>query len=427
MTSRLRIIVTGLIAQHPTLGGVAWDYLQYVLGLARLGHDVYYIEDSGQWPYKTKGGPAREDWIAHDCSANVDHLAGIMERYGLHDRWAYHFPVRSRWYGLSRTQRRDVLASAELLINVSGTLKRPSDYREIPRLVYIDSDPVFTQVKLKLPRGQLKFQKRVEAHDLYFSFGERPSAEVPETGHQWRPTRQPIVLSEWRPSSPRGDFFTTVMSWTSYRPLRFAGRSYTQKDAEFLRFLDLPRRVAPTRLEVALGGIQHVDWETKEGLPDEAHSWLPDEKEWTPRELLAHAGFGVVDPMEQCSTLDRYRDFVESSKAEWTVAKGGYVVGQSGWFSCRSACYLAAGRPVVVQDTGLESVLPLGEGILAFTSPGEAAAAIREVEGNYGRHARSARAIAEEYFDSGSVLSRLIEEAMASDVGCTAAVGSAGD
>src|SRR5215470_17560355 len=175
MTSQLRIIVTGLIAQHPALGGVTWDYLQYVLGLARLGHDVYYFEDSGQWPYNLDGGPSGNDWIAYDPTPNVAYLAKVMARYGLEERWAYRFPIEPRWFGLSHKKRRDVLKSAELLINVSGTLKRPSDYRQVRRLAYIDSDPVFTQVKLKLARGQVKFRKRVNAHDVYFSFGERLS------------------------------------------------------------------------------------------------------------------------------------------------------------------------------------------------------------------------------------------------------------
>src|SRR5215831_15159440 len=219
MTSRLRIIVTGLIAQHPSLGGVTWDYLQYVLGLARLGHDVYYFEDSGQWPYTLDGGLSGNDWIAYDPTPNVAYLAKIMTRYGLEERWAYRFPIKPCWFGLSHQKRREVLQTAELLINMCGTLKRSQDYRQGHRLVYIDSDPVFTQVKLKLSRGQIKFRKQLEAHDVHFSFGEHFSQHVPATGHRWRPTRQPIVLSEWRPSMPQRDVFTTVMNWTSYKPL----------------------------------------------------------------------------------------------------------------------------------------------------------------------------------------------------------------
>lgn len=386
MTSQHRIIVTGLIAQYP-LGGVTWDYFQYVLGLARLGHDVYYLEDTGQWPYNPiEGGTAK------DCAFNVDYLAELMARFGLADRWAYRFPWQSQWFGLSDQKRMEIIQSADLLINVSGTLQNPWDYRQVGRLVYIDSDPVFTQIKLA--RGQADFQKMVDAHDIHFTFGEAFSEDVPMTGHRWHPTRQPVVLSEWRPSMPWRNVFTTVMNWTSYKDVIYNERTYGQKDVEFKRFLNLPCMVAPTALEAAIN-----EGKTRR----------------TPRDLLTYKGWRVVDPTEVCPDFDSYRAYVESSKAEWSVAKNGYVVGQPGWFSCRSACYLAAGRPVVVQETGFSKVLPTGEGLLAFTTLEEAAAAIREVEGNYTRHAKAARAFAEEYFDSDKVLSHLIDEAMSAD------------
>jgi hypothetical protein len=399
VTESLRIVVTGLIAQHPTLGGVGWDYVQYPVGLSRLGHDVYYLEDSGEWPYSSTGGPAKEDWIAWDPAPNVRHLDDVMRRFGLEDRWMYRFPTKPRWYGVSHRKRREILTTADLLINVSGTLRRPLEYRAIPRLAYVDSDPVFTQVKLRLSRGQLKFQRRVAGHDVHFSFGERLGPGVPPTAFEWIATRQPVVLSEWRPRNDHREAFTTVMSWTSYRPLRFGGVSYAQKDVEFARFADLPSRVGGARFEVALGGTRHVRWQAN-GRAGE------------PRDVLRRLGWSVVDPNRACVGLDGYRSFLESSKGEWSVAKNGYVKGQPGWFSCRSACYLAAGRPVVVQDTGFRDVLPTGEGILAFTTPDEAADAIREVDGRYARHSRAARELAEEYFDSRKVLTRLVEEAV---------------
>ncbi len=232
MTS-LRIVVTGLIAQHPRLGGVAWDYIQFSAGLARLGHDVYYLEDSGEWPYTLDGGDTKESWIAHDPTPNVGHLASVMERFGLGDRWLYRFPIKPRWYGLPHRKRREVLASADLLVNVSGTLVRPWEYRHIPTLAYVDTDPGFTQVQLAMPRGQKSFQARVAAHDVFFSVGER----IPETpladGIDWRPTKHPILLSEWSRDVETRDVFTTVMSWTSYKPLRHAGRSFGQKDVDW--------------------------------------------------------------------------------------------------------------------------------------------------------------------------------------------------
>jgi hypothetical protein len=181
------------------------------------------------------------------------------------------------------------------------------------------------------------------------------------------------------------------MNWTSYNPVVYNGQTYGQKDVEFLRFLELPEMVAPIRLEIAVN-----EGKTRR----------------TPHALLAHKGWHVVDPEVVCPDLDGYRQYVESSQAEWSVAKNGYVIGQPGWFSCRSACYLAAGRPVVVQDTGFSAVLPVGEGLLPFTTVEEAVAAIQDVEADYARHAGAARAIAETYFDSEKVLTRLLDEAL---------------
>jgi hypothetical protein len=387
MGSRLRIIVTGLLAQYP-LGGVTWDYGQYVLGLARLGHDVYYLEDTGQWPYNPVEGS-----VSGDCRYSLEYLARVMSRFGLDNKWAYHFldPWRggSQWFGLSDGERKEVVASADLLINISCSLRRCEDYRQVRRLACIDSDPVFTQVKLL--RGQEDFRRQIDAHDVHFSFGECLSEVGPATGHRWRATRQPIVLSEWRPSTPRRHVFTTIMNWKSYNPVTHAGRTYGQKDVEFMRFLDLPGMVAPTVLEIAAsaGRARRL-----------------------PSDLLIQKGWRVVDPAEASADFESYRRYIESSMAEWSVAKNGYVIGQPGWFSCRSACYLAAGRPVVVQDTGFASILPVGEGILPFTTAEEAAAAVRAVESDYARHAKAARGIAEAWFGSDRVLTRLIEEAL---------------
>jgi hypothetical protein len=378
----VRVIVTGLIAQYP-LGGVTWDYLQYVLGLSALGHDVFYVEDTGQWPYNPQ-----EDGLAKTCDYNVGYLADVMARFGLKDRWAYRFPWQDQWFGLSDRRRREVIATADLLVNVSGTLACPQEYRAASRLAYVDSDPVFTQVKLA--RGQQDLRSIVDAHDVHFSFGECLPANVPETGHRWIPTRQPVVLSEWMSGNSTRDAFTTIMNWTSYNPIEFSGCTYGQKDVEFQRFMDLPKAVAPTMLELAVNS---------------------GKTRRTPRALLAHRGWRVVEPNVVCPDLDSYRNYISTSKAEWSVAKNGYVVGQSGWFSCRSACYLAAGRPVVVQDTGFSSVLPVGEGILPFTTLDEATTGIQSVESDYGRHSRAAREIAEAYFDSAKVLNRLIEDA----------------
>jgi hypothetical protein len=413
MRSSLRIIVTGLITQHPFLGGITWHYLQYVLGLAHLGHDVYYFEDSGEFPYNLDGGGSGTNSIANNCTYNVGYLAKIMARFGFENKWAYHFPLKSEWFGLSDKQRQTIIHSADLLINVSGTLEHPKNYRHIPHLIYIDTDPVVTQIKIALGRAQ--FLERVETHDSHLSFGESLAEDVPVNGWRWRPTRQPIVLSEWRPFTPRRESFTTIMNWASNPPLVYSGGTYGQKDIEFRRFLELPSQVAPVAMEVALNRAQYLKWQAKGEalpLPPGPGELVGDKTNRTPGALVTYAGWRVVDAIKACGDLDSYRHYIESSKAEWSVAKNAYVLGRPGWFSERSACYLAAGRPVVVQDTGFAGVLPVGEGILSFKTVQEAIAAIHEVETNYARHAQAARAIAETYFASDKVLTRLIEEAM---------------
>jgi glycosyltransferase involved in cell wall biosynthesis len=385
----MRIVVSGLIAQYP-IGGVTWDYLQYLLGLAALGHDVFYLEDSDQWPYN----PVERRGSATGAAYNVEYLARVMAQHGLSERWAYHFlgwssgePYPERWYGLAEERRREVVRSADLVVNVSSGIGVPERYRGGPRLVYVDTDPVFTQIRAVQDES---FRAHLDAHDAHFTYGEVRSDLVPETGHVWRPLRKPIALSEWRPAAPRREVFTTVMNWTSYGDVTWRGRSYGQKDAEFLRFLELPGRVAPNILELAIGS----------GLTRRA-----------PRDTLERHGWRLVDPMDVCAGADDYRRYIESSKGEWTVAKNGYVAAQSGWFSGRTACYLAAGRPVVVQDTGFAPVIPVGEGILVFRTLDEAADAVREADRNWARHAKAARAIAEEYFDARKIVQRLLEAA----------------
>ena len=378
-----RVIVSGLLAQYP-LGGVTWDYLQYVLGLHRMGVDVYYLEYTGLWPFNPHSGG-----IAKDCAFNVSYLSSVMEHFGLGDRWAYRFPWDDQWYGMADSYRNEVIATADLLLNVSGVLRDPAHYTGKIRLAYIDSDPVFTQVKLA--RGQADFRSIVDAHDVHFSFGESPSSIVPATGHEWLPTRQPVVLSEWENRSPARHAFTTVMNWTSYKPVEYEGKLYGQKDIEFRRFLDLPAQVTPSTLEIAVNA---------------------GKTSRTPRDLLIHKGWKLVDPNIVCPDWTSYRDYIQGSFAEWSVAKHGYVAGSPGWFSCRSACYLAAARPVVVQNTGIDRVFPVGEGLLVFETVDEAIAAIADVEAHYRRHSLAALDLAHAYFDASKVLASLLDRAM---------------
>jgi hypothetical protein len=202
--------------------------------------------------------------------------------------------------------------------------------------------------------------------------------------------------------------------------LSYAGRRFGYKNLQFRHYLDLPRHVPAATLEVALGDFDYLEWKA-----EEAGSDRPSVPGLTARNVLEDAGWRVVRAAKACPDLESYRAYIEQSLGEWSVAKHGYVVGQPGWFSCRSACYLAAGKPVVIENTGFDRVLPVGEGILAFRTVEEAAAAIKEVTANYARHAAAARDIAVTYFDSAKVLTSLIERAMNSPAGVFPRVSAA--
>ncbi len=388
----MKIVVTGLIAQYP-LGGVTWDYLQYPVGLARLGHDVTYLEDSGCWPYDPE-----TDATATDPMPNVRYLARVMERFGLGERWSYRLVTLDRrevYYGLPEPAVARRLAESDLFLNVSGASWIREPHLAARRRVYIDSDPVFTQIAVAL--GQPELLALLRQHHLHFTFGERvgaPEWPLPPGPFRWRPTRQPIVLEAWPPAPPPPPdaAFTTVMNWTSYAVAEYGGRRYGQKDVEFLKILELPARCPGERFRPAIGGGQGAR---------------------CPAALLRAHGWDVVDPRVVAGDPDRYRDFLARSKGELGVAKEAYVAGRSGWFSGRSACYLALGRPVILEDTGFSRVLPTGEGLLAFDDLESAAAAVAAVSRDYARHSRAARRLAEAVFDARTVLGRLLDEATA--------------
>lgn len=407
---RLRIIVTGLIAQHYSLGGVTWDYIQYIIGLHRMGHEVFYFEDSGEWPYPPDGGASGNELVASDCRPNTSFLGQVLERYGLKDRWAYHFPTRPEWFGLSERRRKSIIRSADLLINVSGTLEFPDRYAQVKRLVYIDTDPGFTQVKIKM--GDKLFRQRIDAHQVHFSFGERLPPHLQVRGLKWQPTRTPIVMDLWPLITSKSTTYNTIMSWTSYKPLVHDGIAYLQKDAEFIKYLELPSKCRKVNFEIAMGKMEHDSWRSEVIVDKSARVSLRSDNYKSPWALLADYGWKVVDSGEKCGNPDNYRDYIINSRGEWSVAKGGYVTAYPGWFSCRSACYLAAGRPVVVQDTGFGAVLPVGEGIVPFNSLVESVKAIEAVECDYEKHSKRAREIAGDYFNAERVLTRLLERSL---------------
>ncbi|EFL49458.1 conserved hypothetical protein [Solidesulfovibrio fructosivorans JJ]] len=388
------IIVSGLAATYP-LGGVAWDYIQYLHGFYRLGHDVYYLEDTGGWAYD----PFNVTFV-DDLTYHTKYLGDFLERLdpGLAKRFCVIGPDDRHW-GMSAEDLAAVVGRADVFFNISTTCQLREAYAKIPVKVLIDSDPLYTQSSFPdylagtASDEEKKNIENMRRHDVFFSFGENVNEDfctVPKGIFDWIPTRQPIVLDAWAgaPAKPARDVFTTVLSWqpTQKGPL-VGGVQYGGKNMEFEKMLDLPQKT-PATLELALGG----------GKP--------------PRELLEEKGWKLRDGFSMSQTPWVYRDYIWDSLAEFSTAKNAYVATRSGWFSCRTACYLASGRPAVVQDTGYSRFMDVGEGVLAFDDETGALAGIEAVRSDWARHSRAAKAFAARYFDSDTVLAKLLADAL---------------
>lgn len=393
--NRLRVIVGGFLGLLPA-GGVTWDYVQYPVGFAALGHDVYYIEDTRLWPvYQTSNNGGT------DCAANVSYLAAAMDYFNLSDRWAYRDEVSGQYFGLSEATVRGLCRTADILINVSCATFLRDEYRAIPVRALVDSDPMFTQIQyvsqVALPQDASGIRQMVEGHTHHFTFGENIGADdcrMPDCGLMWRPTRQPICLPHWPVTDlPNAEdaAYTTLMNWIAASPLYYDNETWGQKDVEFQRFFSLPQTVSHIPLAVAVGQTGGA------GSP-------------FPTEAARQWGWRVLNPTVCAPDWRAYRDFIQESRGEFSVAKETYVKARTGWFSCRSACYLAAGRPVVAQDTAWSRYLPSDCGLLAFDDPQSAAEALRRIAADPAKHARDARAIAEEYFDSDRVLKDMLTQ-----------------
>lgn len=382
----MRIICTGLLGQY-AFGGVTWDYLQYVIGFRQLGCDVWYYEDTETWPYD----PVKNE-VGADCTYNVTYLGKVMEQFDLGDRWIHRNAPDGRFHGAITDEAgvAKLMAESDLLVNVSGACWLRPLTMKVRKKAFLDGDPMFTQVEVV--RGKPDLLERIRAHDFHFSFGEnigQADCKVPTAGLCWRRHRQPIVLDFWPVATePPEDMFTTVMNWASYKPTEFEGETYDQKGVEFMRFVDLPKRT-PQRLVVAMG----------QGIGSKR-----------PTKMLREKGWEIIEPDQHLPDHLTYRDFLRRSKSEWSIAKNAYVKSWSGWFSCRSACYLALGRPVLVQDTGWTKFFPHNEGALAFRTIEEAVRGIERINTDYERHRRAARRIAEKYFDARVVLGTLLQE-----------------
>ena len=383
----MRAVVTGMIATYP-VGGVAWDYGQYALGLEQLGYDVFYLEDTGGPTYD----PNKREYGDH-CEYGIrflhDSLAALSPTMA--ERW--HFRAASgESYGLSPQEITELVSTADLLLNVSGGTLLRDDYMPCPCKVLIDTDPGWNHF-VNYPRWDAnpgwQGTHGFRGHDHFFTYAERlgrPDCILPDFGLKWLPTRPPVATDRWSRHSP-GENWTTVMTWKNFqKPVEYEHKVFGTKEMEFAKIATIPDAQPSARFQVAVGGS---------GAPTE---------EWK------SYGWQVIDSHAISESLVDYQRYIETSRAELSVAKNLYVATRSGWFSCRSACYLAAGRPVVVQDTGFSDFLPVGEGLFTFSTRDEAVYAIAQVEADYEHHAVAARDVAVEHLDVKPVLSNILNK-----------------
>jgi hypothetical protein len=379
------VVVAAYLVRCP-LGGYAWQVLHYLAGLRALGFDPYFYEDTAYYGdcFDPSSGAMH---VAPD--AGVRFATDFFDRFGFGKRWVFWDAARNRHYGLAKDEAAALLHDAPLVITLAPVNRLPRGPRQ--RKLFIDIDPTFTQIRVA--EGDQELCALLAEHDLHFTIGEnigKPGCVIP-TGHiAWRPTRQPIALDLWRPLAADADApFTTIGRWDEgRRDISFRGDMYSwRKRVEWLKFLDLPSYTG-ARFQVAMD----VDKNPEDGA------------------LLRRHGWQIIDPLTVSRDALVYRDFIRSSKGEFTVAKDLNVRLASGWFSDRGACYLAAGRPVITQDTGFGRVLPTGKGLLSFRTFDDAIAALAGVAADYDGHAQAARAIAEEHFDACRVLQDVLSD-----------------
>jgi hypothetical protein len=383
MPRPLTIIVGGYIVAYP-LGGMTWHHLNYLLGLQDLGHEVWFLEDSGSYSYPYNP-------ITWQSSADSTYGRAYLERtfahYGLPQRYCYYSQFEDAHYGLSKSELNDLLKRADLLICVSGVTPMRDDRPRPRRTAVIDTDPVFTQLRMMHDSELLNYYRQFDATATFGRLIGTPHCPLPTHGFNWIATNQPIALRHWPAAAGGSDAFTTIGKWehTTDRHLEYNGRRYlSSKGVEWMRMLDLPRRVS---------------WKMTMGMQA-----MPPE---TAREFSDH-GWNLIDAEKSTLSCEAFADFIRASAGEFTVAKEIYTGLPSGWFSDRSSAYLASGRPVVTQGSGFDQWLPTGEGLFSFSTMNEAANALNKIAEDYPKHATAARKIAEQHLDSKKVLAELL-------------------
>jgi hypothetical protein len=374
-----RVLFSGSIAGHASgYGGNTWAFLQWVLGFRRLGFEVYYVEESRakqDLDEQPKPVPLIE-------SPSGRYMQTVIERFDLGDHAALLEAGSSAHVGLSRDDMRRLAPDIDLFLNQFGGYTEVLG--QVRRSVYLDLDPGHTQIW----QEQYGVDMKLRGHDRYFTIGlniGEPDCPLPTCGIRWDKTVWPIVISEWETEELPGAAFTTVANWRDYSWVEWRGTWYAQKAEAFKAVIELPRRV-PMPIEVCLS-IADSDSE------------LP---------LLRENGWRLVSPRERVGNADLYRRYIHGSRGEFSPVRPICSLGRNGWFSDRSGCYLAAGRPVIMEDTGLGRHLPVGAGLLTYTDVDTAVQCLEAVERDYARHASAAREFAREHLDSDRVLARIL-------------------
>ena len=382
--SKGKIIVFGILFWYP-LAGVTYQFLHYLIALRRLGYDVYYVEDSGRWIYD----PQLND-LSPDATSNVDAIAPILKQHGFADRWAFRGAYEGgRCYGMDESALKDLYRTADAFLNVTGAQELRPEHLQIPRRVYVESDPFASQIKVA--KGDEIMIQTLAQHDTLFTFGESvgsPDCDVPVEKFKWLPTRQPVVMELWTGAPVGGDTYTTITTWHNKgKDLEYLGDTwYWTKDREFEKFLSLPAK-RPVHLELAATVSSDVSG------------------------MLNGHGWAVRSSIDLSRSAKQYREYIEQSRGEFTVARDQYVRPRTGWFSDRTACYLAAGRPVITQETGFSRHLTSGKGLSGFATMEDILQAIDAIESDYEGHCRAAGDVAQEFFAAEKVVASLMERA----------------
>lgn len=401
---KLTIIVVGTLASDP-YAGMAWMHMQIAVGLKRLGHKVYYFETTSAWPFDVI-----QNMRVQDVNYALPYLKNIIEKFGLQDAWAYRssFAHDKRWYGMPAHQAETLLASADLVLNISAATHFGSEGLKTGRLVYFGTDPVYNEIKFAQEVEGIK--QIVEEHEVAVSYGENIGTSyspIPPLPIMKTTLRQPILTDMWSTNKPPSNqAFTTVGNYRQEgRNLEWNGETYYwSKHREFEKFIELPLKTSQ-HLEVATNLAKPES--IKQHQAEEVKTRGIGSDDYT---LLEKCGWKLVDGPAISSDPWNYQRYIQSSRGEFSFAKDQNIRLRSGWFSERSACYLAAGRPVVTQDTAFATVLPTGTGLFSFNTMEDILYAFDAINSNYEKHSKAAREIAEEYFKAEKVLDKLLSD-----------------